>query len=104
MDEKSKATIEKMLLEEQQYLGSKTSKQRRSLQSKLLSATGKSDNSTAKRFWTDQEKQMLLKGMVNMHNTLYSLLICLHRVTDLGPVVQSMSLLRGQLVKCFMTL
>ena len=72
MDEKSKATIEKMLLEEQQYLSGKSSKPRRNLQSKgrLLSSPGKSANSispSARRLWSDQEKQMLLKGVVSFH-------------------------------------
>ena len=72
MDEKSKATIEKMLLEEQQYLSGKSSKPKRNLQSKgrLLSSPGKSASTispSARRLWSDQEKQMLLKGVVSFH-------------------------------------
>ena len=78
MDEKSKATIEKMLLEEQQYLSGKSSKPRRSLQQskgRVLSSPGKSENNvipTARRLWSDQEKQMLLKGMVIVFFFLYT--------------------------------
>ena len=68
MDEKSKATIEKMLLEEQQYLSRKTTKPRRTVQNKLINSPEKTENnliSPNRRVWSEQEKQMLLKGMVS---------------------------------------
>ena len=69
MDEKSKATIEKMLLEEQQYLSRKTTKPRRTVQNKLINSPEKTENSLIspnRRVWSEQEKQMLLKGMVSI--------------------------------------
>lgn len=67
MDEKSKATIEKMLLEEQQYMSGKTSKAKRSLPNKVANSPEKQGShliSQYRKFWSEQEKQMLLKGMV----------------------------------------
>ena len=77
MDEKSKATIEKMLLEEQQYLSRKAAKPRRTVQNKLMNSPEKTENnlisSSSRRVWSEQEKQMLLKGMVRVNLTCISL-------------------------------
>ncbi|KAK7482268.1 hypothetical protein BaRGS_00026511, partial [Batillaria attramentaria] len=70
MDEKSKATIEKMLLEEHQYLnGRKKGKYLGINKSVLLVTTPSqpqpqtSQEPQAKRQWTDEEKKLFLKGL-----------------------------------------
>ncbi|XP_055886147.1 histone H2A deubiquitinase MYSM1-like [Biomphalaria glabrata] len=65
MDEKSKATIEKMLLEEQQYMcGRKTSRYLSIQKNVLLVTAGSSKMNTPNRSpWTPEEKNTFLQGL-----------------------------------------
>ncbi|BFY99501.1 hypothetical protein BsWGS_02541 [Bradybaena similaris] len=65
MDEKSKATIEKMLLEEQQYMyGRKSSRHLQIKKSALLAASASSKaGSPNKSPWTQEEKSTFLSGL-----------------------------------------
>ncbi|RUS83013.1 hypothetical protein EGW08_009201, partial [Elysia chlorotica] len=65
MDEKSKATIEKMLLEEQQYMYGRKTSRYLSIQKNVLLVTAGSSKSTTpnKSPWTQEEKNTFLRGM-----------------------------------------
>ncbi|CAG5133772.1 unnamed protein product [Candidula unifasciata] len=65
MDEKSKATIEKMLLEEQQYMyGRKSSRYLNMKKSALLAASGSSKGASPNKCpWTPEEKSTFLNGL-----------------------------------------
>ncbi|XP_041358981.1 histone H2A deubiquitinase MYSM1-like [Gigantopelta aegis] len=79
MDEKSKATIERMLLEEQQYLNTRTSKSKLSpLVSPCASPVKAKSASKKPRPWTEDEKKLFLKGL-DMHGRSWT------RISELIP-------------------
>ncbi|XP_060569402.1 deubiquitinase MYSM1-like [Ruditapes philippinarum] len=63
MDEKSKATIEKMLLEEQYYISGKTGRGKQQLAMSVGVGLGKKKGEQKKIVWTKEEKDMFHKGM-----------------------------------------
>ncbi|XP_046557705.1 LOW QUALITY PROTEIN: deubiquitinase MYSM1-like [Haliotis rubra] len=63
MDEKSKATIERMLMEEQQYLNGRSKSKMVSSDKSPSSSPTKPKSNSAKRPWNEEEKQLFLSGL-----------------------------------------
>lgn len=63
MDEKSKATIEKMLLEEQYYITGKSSRGKQQLAMSVGVGLSRKKGEQKKIVWTKEEKDMFHKGM-----------------------------------------